>query len=182
MIAPLTPWRLCVETLIQDIRYGFRMLVKNPAVTVVAVVTLALGIGANTAIFSTMNSLMLRPLPVANADRLTVIAAQHQGETGLGGFSYLEFRDLRAQMDGFSSVLAYNLSLVGLYADGKSEPIVVSSVSGNYFQDLGLKPAAGQLVYGEETEKPGTQPVIVLGHSYWKKRFNADPGVIGKQI
>ena len=171
-----------MQTLIQDIRYGFRMLVKNPAVTVVAVVTLALGIGANTAIFSTTNSLMLRPLPVENADRLTVVAAQHQGQQGLGPFSYLEFQDLRAQMDSFSSVLAYNLTLVGLYADGKSEPIAISLVSGNYFHALGLKPAAGQLIYGEETEKPGAEPVLVLGYSFWKKRFNADPGVIGKQI
>src|SRR5262249_14554093 len=80
------------------------------------------------------------------------------------------------------NVLAYNLTLIGLYADGKSEPIAVSLVSGNYFQGLGLKPAAGKLIYGEDTEKPGAEPVLVLGHSYWKKRFNADPGVIGKQI
>src|SRR5262245_39210338 len=171
MIAPLTPWRLCVETLIQDIRYGFRMLVKNPAVTVVAVLTLALGIGANTAIFSTLNSLLLRPLPVENGDRLTVIMAQQKGEEGLGPLSYLEFRDLRTQMDGFSNVLGYYLNLLGLYADGKSEPITVSFVSGNYFQALGLKAAAGQLIYGEETEMPGAEPVIVLGHTYWKKRF-----------
>jgi predicted permease len=158
------------------------MLVKNPAVTAIAVLTLALGIGANTAIFSTLNSLMLRPLAVENADRLTVIMAQHQGEKELSLFSYLDFSDLRTQMDGFSSVLAYNLNLLGLYADGKSEPIAISFVSGNYFQALGLKPAAGQLIYGEGTEKPGTEPVIVLGHTYWKKRFNADPGVVGKQV
>lgn len=171
-----------METLIQDIRYGFRMLVKNPAVTVVAVITLALGIGANTAIFSTTNSLMLRPLPVENADRLTAFAEQHKGEQGFSGFSYTEFQDLRAQMDSFSSVLAYNLNLVGLYADGKSEPTAVSFVSGNYFQALGLKPAAGRLIYGEENEKQGAEPVLVLGYSYWKKRFNADPGVVGKPI
>src|SRR5215475_1389828 len=125
-----------METLIQDIRYGFRMLVKNPAVTVVAVVTLALGIGANTAIFSTTNSLMLRPLPVENADRLTALAERHKGEQGLGSFSYPEFQDLRSQLDSFSSVLAYDLNVIGVYADGKSEPTAVSLVSGNYFQAL----------------------------------------------
>src|SRR5260370_39239531 len=131
------------------------MLVKNPAVMIVAVVTLALGLGANTAIFSTMNSLMLRlrPLPVRNADRLTVIAPKLQGDDGFNRFSYLDFRDLRGQTEALSDALAYNLTILGLDTAGKAEPVVISEVSGNFFQALGLQPAAGRLVYGEEAEK-----------------------------
>jgi predicted permease len=171
-----------VETLIQDLHFGARMLVKNPAVTIVAVVTLALGLGANTAIFSTMNSLLLRPLPVRNADRLTVIAPKLQGDDGFDRFSYLDFRDLRGHAEALSDVLAYNLTILGLDTAGKVEPVVISEVSGNFFQALGLRPAAGRLVYGEEAERPGAEPVVVLGYAYWKKRFNADPHVIGRQV
>lgn len=171
-----------MESLVQDLRFGARVLVKNLAVTIVAVVTLALGLGANTAIFSTMNSLMLRPLPVRNAERLTVIAPKLRGDEGFNRFSYLDFRDLRGQAEALSDVLAYNLAILGLDTAGKAEPVVISEVSGNFFQALGLQPAAGRLVYGEEAERPGAEPVVVLGYGYWKKRFNADPRVIGRQV
>jgi predicted permease len=172
----------CVDTLVQDIRFGLRMLMTNPAVTAVALLTLALGIGANTAIFSAMNFLMLRPLPVRNADRLAVIAPKLEGDDGFNHFSYLDFRDLRAQADAFSDVLAYNLAILGLDVSGKAEPVVISEVSGNFFQALGLKPAAGRLVYGEDAEDPGAEPVMVLGYAYWKKRFNGDRKAIGSQV
>jgi len=171
-----------VETLVQDLRFGVRMLLKNRAVTIVAVITLALGLGANTAIFSTMNSLMLRPLPVRNAERLTVIAPKLQGDDGFNRFSYLDFRDLRVQAEALSDVLAYNLTILGLDTAGRAEPVVVSEVSGNFFQALGLRPAAGRLVYGEATEGPGAEPVVVLGYGYWKKKFNGDSSVIGRQV
>src|SRR5215831_9618872 len=158
------------------------MLLKDRAVTIVAVVTLALGMGANAAIFSTMNSLMLRPLPVRNADRLTVIAPKLQCDDGFNRFSYLDFRDLRLQADAMSDVLAYDLTILGLDTSGRAEPVVVSEVSGNFFQALGLKPAAGRLVYSEEAERPGTEPVVVLGYDYWKKRFNSDLQVIGREV
>ncbi|HYL96598.1 MAG TPA: ABC transporter permease, partial [Terriglobales bacterium] len=168
--------------LVQDIRFGLRMLVKHRGVTLVAVVTLALGLGANTAIFSTMNWLMIRPLPVRNAGRLAVIAPKLEGDDGFTRFSYLDFRDLRLQSESLSDVLAYSLNILGLDADGKAEPIVISEVSGNFFQALGLRPAAGRLIYGEQAEKPGAEPVVILGYGFWKKRFNADPRVIGKQV
>jgi putative ABC transport system permease protein len=171
-----------VDTLVQDIRFGARMLMRNPAVTIVAVVTLALGLGANTAIFSTMNSLMLRPLPVRNADRLTVIAPKLKGDDGYNRFSYLDYRDLRLQASALTDVLAYNLAIMGLDTSGKAEPVVISEVSANFFQALGLQPAVGTLVYGDQAEDPGAQPVVVLAYGYWKKRFNADPRVIGKQV
>src|SRR5215469_289722 len=171
-----------VETLFQDIRYGARMLIKNPGITIVAVITLALGIGANTAIFSTVNGMLLRPLPVANADRLTVIAGQLKGVDGFNSISYLDYSDLRAQATGFSDVIAYNINLMGLDVDGKADPLVINYVSSNFFSGLGLKPALGQLIYGEESEKQGNEPTIVLSHSYWKKRFNSSPDVVGKRV
>jgi predicted permease len=171
-----------VETLFQDIRYGARMLIKNPAITIVAVITLALGIGANTAIFSTVNGMLLRPLPVANADRLMVIAGQVKGMDGFNSISYLDYRDLRAQATGFSDVIAYNINLMGMDADGKADPLVINYVSSNFFSGLGLKPALGQLISGEESEKQGNEPAIVLSYSYWKKRFNLSPEVVGKRV
>src|SRR5260221_7058131 len=127
-------------TFFQDIRYGIRMLLKNPAMTTVAALTLALGIGANTTIFSAVNGLLLRPLPVANADRLVVFGGDRQGDPFVH-LSYPDFQDVRAQANGFSDVLAYRLSLAGLDYDNRTEPVIFSYVSGNYFQGLGLKPA-----------------------------------------
>lgn len=169
-------------TLLQDIRYGFRMLRKNPAMTVVATLTLALGIGANTTIFSALNGLLLRPLPVANADRLVVMGAQQHGGDNFSHFSYSDFADIRSQAEGLSHVMAYSLTLAGLESEGRTEPIILSYVSGNFFPDLGLHPAHGRLIFGQETEKQGTESVIVLGYGYWKKRFNEDPLIVGKQV
>jgi len=172
-----------MRTLIQDIRYGMRMLLKNPAMTTVAALTLALGIGANTTIFSAVNGLMLRPLPVANADRLVVFDGRAQGApSSFGQFPFPDFQDIRSQADGFSDVIGYTLSLAGMDSGGKVEPVLYSYVSANYFQALGLKPAVGRLIYGAETEKRGTENVVVLGNGYWKKRFNADPSIVGQQV
>ena len=171
-----------VETFLRDVRYGLRMLLKTPWPSLAALLTLTLGIGANTAIFSAMNSLMLRPLPVRNADRLAVIAPKLEGDDGYNKFSYLDFRDLRAQTETMYGMLAYNLGILGLEAAGHAEPIVISEISGNFFQALGLEPAAGRLPSGEQAEKPGAEPELVLGYAYWKKRFNGDRGVIGNQV
>ena len=172
-----------MRTLFQDIRYGMRMLLKNPAMTTVAALTLALGIGANTTIFSAVNGLMLRPLPVANAERLVVFDGRAQGAANsFGQFPFPDFQDIRSQANGFSDVLGYTLSLAGMDHGGKVEPVIFSYVSSNFFQALGLKPAAGRLIYGAETEKRGTENVVVLGNDYWKKRFNADASIVGKQV
>jgi predicted permease len=172
-----------MTTLIQDIRYGMRMLLKNPAMTAVAALTLALGIGANTTIFSAVNGLMLRPLPVANADRLVVFDGRAQGAANsFGQLPFPDFQDIRSQADGFSDVLGYTLSLAGMEHGGKIEPVIFSYVSANFFQALGLKPAVGRLLYGAETEKRGTENVVVLGNDYWKKRFNGDASIVGQQV
>ncbi len=169
-------------TLFQDIRYAIRMLFKNPAMTMVAALTLALGIGANTTIFSVLNGIMLRPLPVANADRLVVFGGQAQGGDPFMQFSYADFQDIRSQADGFSDVFGYVLNLSGMEVDHKAEPVLVSYVSSNYFPALKIKPAYGRLIYGPETEKSSTENVVVLGYDYWKKRFNGNESVIGQQV
>jgi len=168
-------------SLFQDVRYGTRMLKKSPATTLVAVLTLALGIGANTTIFSAVNGLLLRPLPVAHADRLVILGYQQGGET-FTHVSYSDFQDIRSHADAFSDIFCHELSLAGLENEGKTEPVILSYVSGNYFQALGLNPELGRLFQGAETEKMGTEQVVVLGHAYWKKRFNGDANVIGRQV
>jgi predicted permease len=158
------------------------MLLKSPLVSSIAVLTLALGIGVNTAVFSTLNALFLRPLPVQNADHLIYLACQQKNASSYSAFSYLDVRDIRAQSREFSDVLGYSIDVVGLKADGNVAPIFVSFVTGNYFRALGLRPTLGNLIDGEESEKPDAVPEIVLGYAYWKTRFHGDSGIVGKQV
>jgi predicted permease len=171
-----------VHTLIQDIRYAIRQLLKNPSFTVIAILTLALGIGTNTAIFSVVNG-WLRPLPVKDPNQIMVLAAQQKGDTlGIYYFSYPDLVDFRKQIDTFSDLFGYQIGLGGLSISGKAEPLVFSYVTGNYFSALGIQPAAGRLFLPNEGEQQGATPMIVLGYSYWQKRFAGDPGVVGKQV
>ena len=171
-----------MHTLIQDIRYAIRQLLKNPSFTVIAILTLALGIGTNTAIFSVVNG-WLRPLPVKDPNQIMVLAAQQKGDTlGIYYFSYPDLVDFRKQIDTFSDLFGYQIGLGGLSISGKAEPLVFSYVTGNYFSALGIQPAAGRLFLPNEGEQQGATPMIVLGYSYWQKRFAGDPGVVGKQV
>ena len=170
-------------TLLQDIRYGCRMLAKTPALTAIVAVTLALGIGANALIFSFVNGFLLRPMPVPHPEQIAVLAAtQKGGSQFLSQFSYPDFVDFRKQADSFADLFGYILTQPGLSADGRVDQLLASYVTGNYFSVLGVKPALGRLILGSEEEQPGEQPVVVLGYSYWQKRFGGSPGVIGKQV
>jgi putative ABC transport system permease protein len=171
-----------VHTLKQDIHFAIRQLLKNPSFAIVAVLTLALGIGTNTAIFSVVNG-WLRPLPVKDPNQLMVLAAQQKGDTlGIYYFSYPDLVDFRKQIDTFSDLFGYQIGLGGFSVSGKAEPLVFSYVTGNYFSALGIQPAAGRLLLPDEGEQPGSTPMVVLGYSYWQKRFGGDSGVIGKQV
>jgi macrolide transport system ATP-binding/permease protein len=171
-----------MKTLRQDVIYSIRQLVKSPGFTIVAAVTLALGVGVNTAIFSVVNG-WLRPLPVSHPEALQVIAAQQTGDAlGVYYFSYQDLLDYRKQNDSFSDLFAYWFSLGGLSVDGTADRFIFSCVTGNYFTALGVKPAAGRLFLPNEGEQPGSGPVIVLGYSYWQRRFGGDPKVVGKQV
>jgi predicted permease len=172
-------------TFLRDLRYGIRILLKSAALTGTAILTLALGIGANTAIFSMVDSLLLRPLPVRDADRLVVLGLW-QKNTKLDSqfsFSIAEFRDLMAaHLTPFSDLFGYRLSLDGISVNRSPERIMTAYVSGNFFSALGVSPTAGRLIEPAEGETPGADPVLVLGYSYWKRRFGGSPAVVGKHV
>jgi len=176
-----------MESVLQDIRYGVRMLKKSPAFTAVAVITLALGIGANTTIFSMVDSFLLRPLPVQDPGQLTVlsqtISQAKKNDTNIPIFSIAEYRDLRSQTSGvFSGILAWQYGMDGLSANGKTDRVLTNYVSGNYFSLLGLRPALGRFILPSEGEVIGADGVMVLSYSYWKARFGGDSEIIGKSV
>jgi predicted permease len=174
------PW---LETLLQDIRFGVRMLAKSPGLTFVVVVTLALGIGANTAIFGIVNGFLLRPLPVRDPEQITVLAIQQKdAPVGSSGFAYPEFVDFREQAKTFSDVFAIVLSNVQLASKGESEECFANYVSKGFFTALGVTPAAGRLFLPNEGETPGEPLNAVLGYSYWRKRFHGAASVVGQQV
>jgi len=169
-------------TLWQDVRYAFRMFAKSPMLTAIMVLTLALGIGANTAIFGIVNGFMLRPLPVKSPHQIVVLAAKIEGDKlGVFTFSYPQLVDLRKQAETVSDLLAYRIDLAGLTFDGKTKQFVDCRVTGNYFSILGVQPALGRFFLPAEGEAGGRDAYVVLGYSYWQKRFGGDPGVVGKQ-
>ena len=173
-----------MKTLLEDLRYAARMLLKNPGFTAMAVLTLALGVGANTAIFSMVDWILLRPLPVKDPQQLTVLAFQ-QGHTGFmqNTFSIAEYRDMRSQMDSaFSDVFAYQIGMDGFSENGRPDRIVTAFVSGNFFSSLGLQPGLGRLILPSEGETAGADPVVVLGYAYWRRRYGGDPGIVGRKI
>src|SRR5215469_1660863 len=174
-------WESFVETCRQDIRYGLRMVRKNPGVTVTVALTLALGIGVNTAMFSFLNGWLLRPLPVSSPEQITVLASE-QREGSNGNFSYPDFLDFQREADTFSSLFGYAFGIGGLSADGDAREIAYISVTGNYFSALGVKPALGRLFLPGEGEKPGEELLVVLGYSFWQNKFGGDPHVIGKSV
>ena len=167
----------------QDVRYGLRMLWKSRGLTVILTITLGLGIGVNTAIFSLVNGFLLRPLAVAEPEQITIVAIQQKdAPVGSSGFSYPEFADFRKQADAFSDLFATVLGTVELNAKDRSDQCFINYVSGNFFSALGIKPAAGRFFLPGEGETRGEQPLVALGYSYWQKRFGGDSRVIGEQI
>jgi predicted permease len=170
-------------TLIQDIRYGLRVLAKRPGFTIAAVITLALGIGLNAAIFSLYNAVLLRPLPARDPQRLVNLYSVTQGEPGTGIFSYPEYSLYRDRNTSFSSVAAYAGGRV-LLAGGSSAPesLQAQMVSANFFDMLGASPALGRAFSLDEDNTPGAHPVVVLGYSLWQRRFGGDAGLVGRTI
>lgn len=166
----------------QDLRYAARTLRSAPGFTVIAIVTLGLGMAVNTTIFSVINGMLLRPLPVPHAEQITVLALKQDGAPGFARFSYPDYLDIKRQADVFSDVFAERATLVGLTADKKGDHCVLSRVTGNYFSALGIQPALGRLISPNEGQTPGADPVLVLGYSYWQKRFAGDRSVVGKQV
>lgn len=169
-----------MQTYWQDLRYGARMLFKNPAVSVVAIVTLALGIGANTATFSLVNAVMLRPLPYQHPDRLvslwTNVPEQGRSRTTPGNFL-----DWKQQNTVFENVAAFNSSMVTLTADGDPVQMMGANASAGYFAVVGVEPMIGRGFLPEEYE-PGKNQVVILGNAFWRSHYGADLTIINKTI
>ncbi len=170
-----------IADLWQDIRYGVRMLRKNPGFTLIAVVTLALGIGANTAIFSLVNTVMLRPLPVAQPDRVFEITPLRQGES-VGNFSYPLYRDFRDKNDVLDGLAAYRFVPLSLSRSGNNERLWGYLVSGNYFDMLGVRAVRGRMFTQADDRVSGAHPVAVVSYGSWQRRFGGDPNLVGQTI
>jgi predicted permease len=168
-----------VENLAQDLRYGARMLLKNPGFTLIAVVTLALGIGANTAIFTLLDKVLIRPLPVEQPNQLVTFVEGASGTPAI--FSYPLYADLRDRNEVLSGLAAYFQQPFSLCDGNATERVVGQIVSGNYFDALGVRPMLGRFFLPEEDRTPGSHPVIVISQGLWR-RLGADPSVINKTI
>jgi predicted permease len=172
-----------METVLQDIRYGVRMLAKNPGFMIVSIITLALGIGVNTAIFSMVDAFLLRPLPINDPSQIAVLGYQQLHQNIQTQFSVADYRDIRNQTSGvFSEVFAYVFGMDGLSVDGKADRIMTNYVSGNYFSALGIKPALGRFILPSEGEVANADPVMVLAYSYWQTHFGGDPQIVGRKV
>jgi predicted permease len=169
--------------LLQDLRYALRQLRKNPGFTAVAALTLALGIGANTAIFSLVNILMLRMLPVREPGQLVELLHRYPGEPHFNGFSWHTYQLMRDHNHVFSGLIAAAYQPFHVRGEGL-EPQTVEGgyVDGNFFPVLGVKPAIGRLIGPEDDHTGDSSAVAVVSWSYWKSRFNLDPAILGKQI
>jgi putative ABC transport system permease protein len=173
--------RNMVTGLWQDMRYGARMLMKQPGFTMIAVLTLALGIGANTAIFSVINAVVFRPRPVAEPERLVELYSGDALRPYMNS-AYQDFLIFREQGDVFSGLAAYGLRQFKLGEADEMEQVLGEVVSGNYFDLLGVKAFSGRTFLQEEDQTPGSHPVAVIGHGLWRRRFGSDPALIGKTI
>src|SRR4029077_16298403 len=136
--------RVLMRTFWKDIQFAMRTLAKSPGFAVIAIVTLALGMAVTTTIFSVINGILLRPLPVPHAEQITVLAMKQDGAQNFERFSYSDYLDIRQQAEVFSDVFAERATLVGLTADKKGDHCVLSRVTGNYFSALGVHPAVGR--------------------------------------
>jgi len=172
-----------LETLVQDIRYGLRTLRKAPGFTAVAIITLALGIGANTAIFSYVNAWVIKPLPYPQVDRLMIFLA-HDSKKGWsyrGIASDADFFDYQSQNATFESLVPYSSEYFNLTGDGTPDRILGGLVGWNFFQELGAKPLLGRTFLPNEND-PAASHVVILSRGLWESRFAADPRVIGRAV
>jgi putative ABC transport system permease protein len=179
----LQPQRL-EDEMFQDLRYGARMLAQNPGFTLISILTLSLAIGANTAIFSLGNSLLMRPLPeIEQPDQLVAAYTSDFSGSRYGGSSYPDFADFRAQCPAFYGLAAYVDSVpINLGGGGEAQRIQCALVTGNYFQLLGAKMIQGRALLPEDDQNFGDHPVVVISYELWQRRFGADSNLIGQSI
>jgi predicted permease len=177
------PLEKFMQTLIQDLRYGARMLWKQPGFTLIVALTLSLGIGANGVIFSLVNALLLRPLPVEKPEQLAAVYTSDFSSGDFGATSYLDYVDFRDRNRVFAELAAYQPPQpLSLNIDGTNERMFGEIVSGNYFSTLGLKPSLGRGFLPEEDRTPGERSVAVISHKLWQTRFGGDPATVGRSV
>jgi predicted permease len=163
----------------QDVHYAFRQLRHSPGFALTAILTLALGIGANVVVLSVLNALILQPLDLPHAKRLYTIARKDHGDDNQ---SYLDYRDYRDRNATFTDIAAYRLTAVGLNAGGSAKVSWGYEVSGNYFDMLGVQPALGRFLHASDEHGPNSAPYVVLSDALWRSRFHADPRIVGTTI
>jgi predicted permease len=171
--------------ILRDLRYSLRSLRKSPLFLAVAVLSLALGIGANTAIFTLINQLILQPLPVRNPEQLVMLAGRgkhYGGNNGMDRLSYPMYQEIRDKNQVFSGMFCTYPATVSASFEGGTELIGADFVSGNYFPVLGIGAAVGRVFTASDDLVQGGHPLAMLSHGYWRTRFGADPGILGKQI
>ncbi len=171
-----------METLLKDFRYGIRSLLKRPGFAAVAIITLALGIGANTAIFSVVNAVLLRPLPFADPDRLVM----YWEDASFAGFprntpAAANYADIKAQNQVFEGMAALSRRSFNLTGDGEPEKVETYAVTADFFPLMGVRPALGRTILPEE-DKPGANNVVMLSHSLWQKRYGGEANIVGRQL
>jgi predicted permease len=171
-----------METFWKDLRYAFRMLLKSPGFTIVTVLALALGIGANTAIFSVFNGMLWRPLPVKDPQQIVCLVSKSRTAGYPDPLSYPDVQDYRKLNTVFSDILGYTMNPVNFGAQGRPERAWAEMVTGNYFSVLGLDAFRGRTFTPDEGLVPGKDPLMVLSFEFWQKRFGGDPSAIGQSV
>lgn len=171
-----------METFWNDLRYAFRMLLKSPGFTLIAMLALGLGIGANTAIFSVFNGVLWRPLPVKDPQQLVILASKTSGFDFPLNLSYPDFQDYRQLKTVFSDLVAYSPTPVNFGSEGRPERAWSEMVSGNYFSMLGIEAVRGRTFAADEGWIPGNDPLMVLSYEFWQKRFGGDRAIIGQTV
>jgi MacB-like protein len=178
---PSSRKRTMIDTVMQDVRYALRLWRRRPTFAAIAILTLALGVGANTAMFSIVNAVLLRPLPYAHADRLiTVYTKSKNFRQGL--VSYLEYEEIRRQSGSIEAIALFLGQSVNITGSNEPQRLVGTFATGTFFDVLGLKAERGHL-FSEEDSAPGTvKPVVVLSDHLWQQRYNRDPSAIGRTL
>jgi predicted permease len=171
-----------METALQDLRFAVRMILKNPVLSGLAIVSLGLGIGANTTIFSVTNALLLQSVPVADPARLLAVYTTDKKNPGFAPISHLNWKDYARDGEVFEGVLGYDWTPMSLNTGGEPQVLFGQLVSGNYFDLLGVRAAVGRTFGPHEDEIPGRDPVVVLSHGFWTKRFGGDPRAVGQTL
>jgi predicted permease len=169
-------------SILQDVRYGARLLLKNREFTAVAALTLAMGIGANAVVFCWIQNVLLRPLPGVRAQEELVVLAGRRGDAMWHTVSYPDLKDYAKAKEVFSGVIGSQVTPAFLRANGTKQWMYGQVVTANFFDVLGVRAALGRTFLPEEDEGPGGQPVLVLSHGFWKRNFGGDPGVVGRSV